>query len=185
MKDMILDELKDGMEKGIVSFEKSLSKVRTGRASISLLDGIKVDYYGVPTPLNQVATLSTPESRLILISPWDKSVIGDIEKAIQKSDLGLMPGSDGNVIRITIPHLTEESRKELVKVVKKMAEESRVRLRNDRRNANTQLKILKKDGDISEDDLHGYQTEVQEITDEYIKKADAVLAAKEKEIMEI
>jgi len=185
MKDLILDEMKDGMKKGIVSFEKSLSKVRTGRASISLLDGIKVDYYGVPTPLNQVATLSTPESRLILISPWDKSVIGDIEKAIQKSDLGLMPGSDGNVIRITIPHLTEESRKELVKVVKKMAEESRVRLRNDRRNANTQLKTLKKDGDISEDDLHGYQTEVQEITDEYIKKADAVLVAKEKEIMEI
>lgn len=185
MKDLILDEMKDGMKKGIVSFEKSLNKVRTGRASISLLDGIKVDYYGVPTPLNQVATLSTPESRLILISPWDKNVIGDIEKAIQKSDLGLMPGSDGSVIRITIPHLTEESRKELVKVVKKMAEESRVRLRNDRRNANTQLKILKKDGDISEDDLHGYQTEVQEITDEYIKKADAVLVAKEKEIMEI
>jgi ribosome recycling factor len=185
MKDLILDEMKDGMKNVIVSLEKSLNRVRTGRASISLLDGIKVDYYGVPTPLNQVATLSTPESRLITISPWDKNVIGSIEKVIQKSDLGLMPNNDGNVIRITIPHLTEESRKELVKVVKKMAEESRVRLRNDRRNANTQLKKLKKDGDISEDDLHGYQTEVQEITDEYIKKADAVLVAKEKEIMEI
>lgn len=185
MKDLILDEMKDRMEKAILSFEKSLSKVRTGRASISLLDGIKVDYYGTSTPLNQVATLSTPESRLILIVPWDKTVIGNIEKAIQKSDIGLVPSNDGNVIRITIPHLTEESRKELVKVVKKMSEESRVRLRNVRRDANTQLKTLKKDGDLSEDDLRVYQTKVQEVTDEYIKKVDNILAAKEKEIMEI
>ncbi len=185
MKDLILDELKDNMEEGIESFGKSLNKVRTGRASLSLLDGIKVDYYGTPTPINQVATLSTPESRLILISPWDKNAIGYIEKAIQKSDLGLMPSNDGNVIRIAIPPLTEESRKEIVKVVKKMAEESRIRLRNVRRDANNQFKTLKKDSEISEDDLYTYQDEVQKVTDEYIKKIDASFAAKEKEIMEI
>ncbi len=185
MKDLILDELKDKMEEGLISFAKSLNKVRTGRASISLLDGIKIDYYGAPTPLNQVATLSTPESRLILISPWDKNVIGAIEKAIQKSDLGLMPGNDGNVIRINIPPLTEESRKALVKLVKKMAEECRIRLRNVRRDANSQFKTLGKDNKISEDDLRGYQTDVQKVTDEYIEKADNILAAKAKEIMEI
>ncbi|MEA1935638.1 MAG: ribosome recycling factor [Thermodesulfobacteriota bacterium] len=185
MKDLIMDELEEKMEEGISSLERSLKKVRTGRASIALLDGIKVDYYGSLTPLNQVATLSTPESRLVLISPWDKNAIGEIEKAIQKSDLGLVPNNDGNVIRIAIPPLTEESRKELVKVVKKMAEESRVRLRNVRRDANNQFKTLKKDNEISEDDLYGYQTDVQKVTDEYIKKVDDILAAKEKEIMEI
>jgi len=185
MKDLILDELKEKMEEGIRSFERSLNRVRTGRASLSLLDGIKVDYYGTPTPLNQVATLSTPESRLILISPWDKNALEDIEKAIQKSDLGLMPSSDGNVIRISIPPLTEESRKEIVKIVKKMGEESRVRLRNARRDSNNQFKDLKKEGEISEDDLYGYQSEVQKVTDEYIKEVDDILAAKEKEIMEI
>lgn len=185
MKTLIMGELNEEMEEGINSFEKSLSKVRTGRASIAILDGIKVDYYGSSTPLNQVATLSTPESRLILISPWDKNAIGEIEKAIQKSDLGLVPNNDGNVIRIAIPPLTEESRKELVKVVKKMAEESKVRVRNARRDANNQFKTLKKDNEISEDDLYGYQTDVQKVTDEYIKKVDDILAAKEKEIMEI
>ena len=185
MKDLIFDELRDKMEEGIGSFEKSLNKVRTGRASLSLLDGIKVDYYGVPTPINQTATLSTPESRLILISPWDKNAIGGIEKAIQKSDLVLVPSNDGNVIRISIPPLTEESRKELVKVVKKMGEEGRIRLRNVRRDANNQFKTLKKDNEISEDDLYGYQTDVQKVTDEYIKKVDDILADKEKEIMEI
>ena len=185
MKDLVFDELNEKMEEGIGSFEKSLNKVRTGRASLSLLDGIKVDYYGSSTPLNQVATLSTPESRLILISPWDKNAIGEIEKAIQKSDLGLVPSNDGNVIRIAIPPLTEESRKELVKVVKKMGEEGRIRLRNVRRDANNQFKTLKKDNEISEDDLYGYQTDVQKVTDEYMKKVDDILAAKEKEIMEI
>lgn len=185
MKDLILDELRDKMEEGIGSFERSLNKVRTGRASLSLLDGIKVDYYGVPTPINQMATLSIPESRLILISPWDKNAIENIEKAIQKSDLGLMPSNDGNVIRIGIPPLTEESRKKLVKVVKKMGEESRIRLRNTRRDANNQLKSLQKESEISEDNLFGYQADVQKITDEYIKKIDDIFAAKEKEIMEI
>jgi len=185
MKDLVFDELKDNMDKAIHAFEKSLNKVRTGRASLSLLDGIKVDYYGVPTPLNQVATLSIPESRLIIISPWDNSVIGTIEKSIQKSDLGLMPVNDGKVIRLSIPPLTEERRKELVKIVKKIAEECKINQRNVRREANDQLKTLKKDSDISEDDFFLYQEEVQEITDKYIKKTDGILAAKEKEIMEI
>jgi ribosome recycling factor len=185
MKDIIFEELKENMDKAIQGLEKSFSRVRTGRASLSLLDGIKVEYYGTPTPLNQVASLSVPESRMIVISPWDSSVIGAVEKAIQKSDLGLTPSTDGKIIRISIPALTEERRKELVKVVKKMAEESKIKLRNDRRDANEQLKSLKKDGDISEDDLYKFQDEVQKLTDKYIQKADGVLAAKEKEIMEI
>lgn len=185
MKDLIFDELKENMEKAIHVYEKSLSKVRTGRASLSLLDGVKVDYYGVPTPLNQVATLSIPESRLIVISPWDNSNMGNIEKAIQKSDLGLMPTNDGKVIRLSIPPLTEERRKELAKVVRRIAEECKINLRNVRREANDQLKTLKKDNDISEDEFYQYQEEVQEITDKYIKKSDQILAAKEKEIMEI
>jgi len=137
------------------------------------------------TPLNQVATLSTPESQLILISPWDKGAITAIGKAVQKSELGLVPNNDGKVIRINIPPLTEERRKELVGVVKKITEEYKVRLRNARRDANNDFKKLKTDGDISEDNMHDYQTRVQKITDDYIKKADKVLAAKESEIMEI
>jgi ribosome recycling factor len=185
MKDLIFEELKDNMEKAIRAFEKSLNKVRTGRASLSLLDGIKVEYYGVPTPLNQVASLSVPESRLIVISPWDSSVIGAVEKAIQKSDLGLTPVNDGKLIRISIPLLTEERRKELVKVVKRLAEDCKINLRNARRDANDELKVLKKDNDISEDELYASQEEVQKITDEYIKKTDGILVSKEKEIMEI
>ena len=185
MKEEIFAELKDNLEKSIQSFEKSLSKVRTGRASLALLDGIKVDYYGVPTPLTQVASLSTPESRLIVISPWDSGVIGAIEKAIQKSELGLMPSNDGKLIRLQIPQLTEERRKELVKVVKKMAEESKVKLRNSRRDANEGFKTLKKDNKISEDDLFVYQEDVQKQMDKYIEKVDAILLNKEKEIMEI
>jgi len=185
MKDLIFEELKENMEKAIHSLEKSFSRVRTGRASLALLDGIKIEYYGVPTPLAQVATLSVPEARLIVISPWDSSVIGHIEKAIQKSDLGLMPTSDGKLIRIAIPSLTEERRKDLVKVVRKMAEECKIALRNVRRDANDQLKTLKKDNEISEDELHTCQDEVQKITDKYIEKTDSILAVKEKEIMEI
>jgi ribosome recycling factor len=185
MKDVIFEELKESMDKAINALEKSFSKVRTGRASLSLLDGIRVEYYGTPTPLNQLASLSIPESRLIVISPWDNSVLGAIEKAIQKSDLGLMPNNDGKLIRLAIPPLTEERRRELVKVVRKMAEECRVKQRNTRRDANEQLKELKKDNEISEDELYGFQEEVQKMTDRYIEKTDAVLAAKEKEVMEI
>ena len=185
MIELIFEEVKENMDKGIESLEKSFSKVRTGRASIALLDGIKIDYYGAATPLNQVATLSVPESRLIVISPWDSSVIGLIEKGIQKSDLGLMPSNDGKVIRLSIPVLTEERRKELVKVVKKMAEESKVKIRNIRRDGNEKLKDLKKDSVISEDELFGKQEEVQKITNKYIEIVDQVLDVKEKEIMEI
>jgi len=185
MKENVFKELKGQMDAAILSMEKSLGKVRTGRASLSLLDGIKVEYYGVSTPLNQVASLSIPESRQIIISPWDVTAIGNIEKAIQKSELGLMPNNDGKLIRIHIPPLTEERRKELVKVIKKIGEETRVKLRNARRDANEQLKVLKKENKISEDDQFKNQGEVQKLTDDYIKKTDGILAAKEKEIMEI
>lgn len=185
MKDLIIDEIKEEMEKTIQSLEKSLSKVRTGRASLALLDGINLDYYGSSTPLNQMATLSVPESRLIVISPWDSTVIGAIEKAIHKSDLGLMPSNDGKVVRLAIPPLTEERRKDLVKVVRKTAEEYKVKQRNLRRDANEQYKNLKKANEISEDEMYSYQEKVQKLTDKYIEKTDAILARKEKEIMEI
>src|SRR3972149_9484424 len=185
MRDLIIEELKEEMEKAIHSLEKTLSKVRTGRASLALLDGIKVDYYGVATPLNQVATLSVPESRLIVISPWDSSLIGAIEKAIQKSDLGLMPSSDGKVVRLSIPTLTEDRRRDLVKQVRKMAEECKVKQRNARRDANEEFKNLKKANEISEDDMFLYQEKVQKLTDKSIEKTDAILTVKEKEIMKI
>jgi ribosome recycling factor len=185
MKETIFLKFKDEMEKTIVSLSKSFSRVRTGRASVALLDGIKVDYYGTATPLNQVANISIPENRLILIVPWDASVIGAIEKAIQKSDLGLTPSNDGKVVRLAIPQLTEERRKELVKVVKKMAEEGKVKLRNARRDANEELKNIKKNNKMAEDELFTAQEEVQKLTDQYIEKTDKILAAKEKEIMEI
>jgi ribosome recycling factor len=185
MQELIFEELMEAMEKAITALEKSFSKVRTGRASLSLLEGIRVDYYGTQTPLNQVASLSIPESRLIVISPWDSSVLGVIEKAIQKSDLGLMPNNDGKLIRLAIPALTEERRRDLVKIVRKMAEECKVKQRNSRREANEQLKALKKDNEISEDELYSFQEKVQEMTDRSIEKTDGILTAKEKEIMEI
>jgi ribosome recycling factor len=185
MKELIFEELQENMEKAIQTLEKSFSKVRTGRASLALLDGIRVDYYGTPTPLKQLSSLSVPESRLIVISPWDSSIIGAIEKAIQKSDLGLMPTNDGKLIRLTIPALTEEKRRDLVKVVRKMAEECKIKQRNARRDANEQLKSLKKDNEISEDELYNLQDEVQKLTDQYIGKTDEALSLKEKEIMEI
>lgn len=185
MKEAIFKELRENMEKSIQSMEKSFNKVRTGRASLSLLDGIKVDYYGATTPLNQVASLSVPESRLILISPWDVSAIGAIEKAIQKSDLGMMPTNDGKLIRLVIPQLTEERRKDLVKIVRKSAEECRIKLRNARRDANDKFKVMKKDNIISEDEMFTQQDEVKKLMDKEIAKTDAILAAKEKEIMQI
>ena len=185
MKELILTNFKEDMEKTISALDKSFSRVRTGRASVTLLDGIKVDYYGTPTPIAQVATLSVPESRLIVISPWDATALGSIEKAIQKSDLGLTPSSDGKVIRISIPQLTEERRKELVKVVKKMAEEGKVKLRNARRDANEELKELKKNNKMTEDELFTTQDEVQKLLDKHIEKTDKILIVKEKEIMEI
>jgi ribosome recycling factor len=173
------------MEKTLSSLKTDLNKIRTGRASLALFDDIRVDYYGTPTPLNQMATLSVPEPRMITIQPWDTSVIGEIEKAILKSELGLNPASDGKMIRINIPRLTEERRKELVKVVKKMAEGAKVAVRNIRREANDQLKGLEKNKKISQDQLHQWMDKVQKSTDQFIEKVDGILAVKEKEILEI
>lgn len=184
MIESIYKETKERMGKSITALNNEFKRVRTGRASVSLLDGIRVDYYGTQTLLNQMASLSVPESRLIMIQPWDVSVIKDIEKAILKSDLGLTPSNDGKVIRISIPPLTEERRKEIVKIVQKMSEEHKVAIRNIRRDSNELLKGLKKDGDISEDDAFKAQEQVQKITDEYIKLIDDIYNKKEKEILE-
>ncbi len=184
MIDSIYEETRESMGKSIDSLKNEFKKVRTGRASLSLLDSIRVDYYGVLTPLNQTASLSVPESRLIMIQPWDISIIKDIEKAILKSDLGLTPSNDGKIIRISIPPLTEERRKELVKVVNKMSEEHKVAVRNIRRDSNDLIKSLKKDSEISEDDAFRAQDQIQKITDEHIKLIDDIYQEKEKEILE-
>ena len=177
-------ETGDRMKKTTSSLENELKRVRTGRASLSIFDGIRVDYYGTPTPLAQMASLSIPESRLIMIQPWDVSVIKEIEKAILKSDLGLTPSSDGKIIRISIPPLTEDRRKEIAKTVRKMCEDHKVAVRNIRRDANELLKGFKKEGDISEDDAFKAQDRVQNMTDEYIKAIDKIYTEKEKEILE-
>jgi ribosome recycling factor len=179
-----LQETEERMGKTITDLKNELKRVRTGRASLSLLDGIRVEYYGTQTQLNQMASLSVPESRLIVIQPWDVSAIKEIEKAILKSDLGLTPSSDGKLIRISIPPLTEERRKELVKVVSKMCEEHKIAARNIRRDSNELLKGFKKDGDISEDDAFKAQDSVQKITDEHINRIDKIYKDKEKEILE-
>lgn len=184
MIDDIYQDTRESMGKSIEALINEFKRVRTGRASLSILDGIKVDYYGTLTPLNQMATLAVPESRLITIQPWDVSVIKDIEKAILKSDLGLTPTNDGKILRISIPPLTEERRKELVKLVHKMCEDHKVSIRNIRRDSNELLKSFKKDGDISEDDAFKSQDEVQRITDEHIKRIDECYTKKEKEILE-
>jgi ribosome recycling factor len=183
MKDEVLAETKRKMDKVLEAMARDLSRVRTGRASVALLEGIKVDCYGTSMPLSQVASLAAPESRLLTIQPWDTSVMGDIEKAILKSDLGLNPANDGKIIRLPIPALTTERRKELAKMVKKMEEEAKVALRNVRREANEDFKEMKKDKILAEDDAHRGTEEVQKITDEYIRKAEAQGADKEKEIM--
>jgi ribosome recycling factor len=184
MIDDIFQETRDRMKKTLTALQNEFKRVRTGRASLNLLDGVRVDYYGTPTPLNQVASLSVPESRLILIQPWDVSVIKEVEKAILKSDLGLTPSSDGKLIRIAIPQLTEERRKELVKVIHKIAEEHKIAVRNIRRDGNDLVKSLKKDGDISEDEAFRSQDEIQKITDRYIERIDEAYQEKEKEILE-
>ena len=185
MDEKIVKEVEAKMDKTLSSLKGDFNKVRTGRASLALFDDIRVDYYGTPTPLNQMATLSVPEPRLITIQPWDTSIIGEIEKSILKSELGVTPASDGKIIRITIPRLTEERRKELVKVVKKMAEGAKVAIRNIRREANEQLKGSEKNKKISQDQLRQWMDKVQTSTDKYIEKADGVLEAKEKEVLEI
>lgn len=184
MIDDIYQDTKESMGKSIVSLKNELNRVRTGRASLTILDGIRVDYYGTQTPLNQMANLSIPESRLLAIQPWDVSIIKDIEKAILKSDLGLTPSNDGKLIRIAIPPLTEERRKQLVKVVHKIIEDHKIAVRNIRRDANELIKSMKKDGEIAEDDAFKAQDQVQKITDDYIKRIDELSKDKEKEILE-
>lgn len=173
------------MEKAVQAYGRELATVRAGRANASLLDKVTVDYYGAQTPLNQIASITVPEARMLIITPYDKTAIGDIDKAIQKSDLGITPTSDGNVIRIAIPALTEERRKELVKVVRKYSEEAKVAVRNVRRDANDDLKKLEKNGEITEDELRSSTEDVQKLTDEYVAKIDGVTKDKEKEIMEV
>jgi len=181
----VYEECRDRMKKALETLERDYKRVRTGRASVALLDGIRVEYYGIQNPLNQVATLTVPEPRTIMIQPWDASIINELEKTILKSDLGLTPMNDGKAIRINIPPLTEERRRDLVKVIRKMAEESKVAMRNIRRDSNEMLKEFKKEKEIAEDEQFRGQEEVQKITDDFIKKVDAHFITKEKEILEI
>jgi len=181
----VLDDAKQQMAKAVDSMKIALSKVRTGRASIGILDGIMADYYGTLTPLNQLATLATPEARLITIQPWDKGAFSAIEKAILKSDLGLTPMNDGKIIRVPIPPLNEERRRELVKYCKKLSEDFKIEVRNHRRDTNALLKDMEKEKEISKDELAKAQDEVQALTDEHIRKIDNLLADKEREIMEV
>lgn len=185
MDTKVYDETKIRMQKTVDAFRHELSKLRTGRASISILDGIRAEYYGTPTPLNQIANLGTPDPRTIAIQPWDQSALQAIEKAIQKSDLGLNPVNDGRVIRLPIPPLNEERRKELVKVVKKHGEECKVSIRNTRRDSVELLKKLKNDSKITEDELKKGQDQIQKLTDDFIKLIDETAAHKEKDIMEV
>jgi ribosome recycling factor len=185
----MISELKNrtrgGMDKAVEALRRDLSKVRTGRASVAILDDVRVDYYGTPTPLNQVGSLTVPEPRLITIQPWEKKLIPEIERAIQKSDLGINPTSDGITIRLAFPPLTEERRKEMVKQVKKMGEEGKIAVRNARRDANEALKKLLKDKAVSEDDEKRGEKEIQELTDDYVARIDKIVADKEKELLEI
>ncbi|MGG1630592.1 ribosome recycling factor [Rossellomorea sp. NRS-1567] len=185
MPNTIITNAKERMTKAIQTFSRELASIRAGRANASLLDKITVDYYGAPTPVNQLAGISIPEARMLVIQPYDKSALGDIEKAILKSDLGITPTSDGNIIRIVVPALTEERRKELVKLVKREAEDAKVAIRNIRRDANDNLKKKEKSGDITEDDLRGYSDDVQKATDESIVKIDAIAKDKEQEMLEV
>ncbi|HLR80213.1 MAG TPA: ribosome recycling factor [Bacillota bacterium] len=185
MVQSIMNELRKQMSEAIQAYSKNLATVRAGRANPNILDNVFVEYYGAPTPLNQLASVSVPEARLLVITPYDKSALGDIERAIQKADLGFSPSNDGNVIRINIPALTEERRKELVKVVGKYAEEARVQVRNVRREGNDQLKKAEKNGDLTEDELRSSQEDVQKETDKFINEIDELAQKKEEEIMEV
>ncbi|WP_168122222.1 ribosome recycling factor [Paenibacillus sp. HB172176] len=184
MPEAIKKSAEERMEKAISSLKRDLSTLRAGKANPALLDRIQVEYYGAMTPLNQLANINTPDSRTIMIQPWDKSSVGAIEKAIMKSDLGLTPSNDGAAIRISVPPLTEERRAELVKTAKKFGEEAKVAIRNIRRDANDDVKKLEKT-DISEDESRRHQDDIQKATDKFIAEVDKVLASKEKEIMEV
>jgi ribosome recycling factor len=181
----VLKDLQASLDKGIEAFRRELGKVRTGRANLAILDGVKVDYYGTPTPLNQVASLNVPDARLITIKPWEKTLIPEIEKAIRAGQLGLNPNSDGEIVRVPMPPLTEERRKDLAKTVKKMAEEAKVAQRAHRRDANEMLKDFLKDKQITEDEEKAGLKKVQDATDASITKIDEISAKKEAEIMEV
>ena len=185
MLDDVYSEVDHKMDRSLAALRKELSRIRTGRATLALLEGIDVDYYGTSTPLTQMATVAAPESRLLTIQPWDRSQLGLIEKAIQRSDLGLTPQNDGKLIRLAIPPLTAERRKDLVKKVKKIGEDAKIALRNVRREGNETLKDLEKTKDISQDDLRRGQDHVQKITDRFISQVDDVLDGKEHEILEV
>ncbi|MBG9656853.1 ribosome recycling factor [Bacillus firmus] len=185
MPKQVIADAKERMTKAISAYTRELASIRAGKANASLLDRITVDYYGAPTPVNQLAGVSAPEARLLVITPYDKSILGEIEKAILKSDIGLNPSNDGSVIRLAIPQLTEERRKELVKVVKKESEEAKVAIRNIRRDANDDLKKLEKNGEITEDDLRGFSDDIQKLTDDHISKIDELTKEKEKEILAV
>lgn len=185
MRKEILAGVKEKMDKTMEHVQREFSSIRTGRASTALLDGVHVDYYGSSVSLNQIANVSVPDAKLLLITPYDKGGLGDIEKAILKSDLGLTPNNDGKVIRIPIPELTEERRKDLVKVVRRIAEDSKLSLRGIRRDANDQVKKAEKNGEVPEDESHRIQDEIQKIINEYEKKIDGLVKAKEEEIMEV
>ncbi len=185
MIDEVLQELQDSSEKAIEFYKRELSKLRTGRANPALLDSIRVEYYGSPTPINQMATVSVPENRLIVIAPWDTGQLDLIEKALQKANLDLTPANDGKVIRLAFPALTEQRRKDIVKQIRKMAEEAKITLRQERRNAIDMIKEMEKEGDISEDDSHRAADKVQRKHDEFIKQSDEIADKKEKEVMEI
>ena len=181
----IIQKAEEKMKKTISVLKSDLSTMRAGRANPTMLDRIQVDYYGSPCPLNQVANIAAPEPRVLVISPWEKSLMKEIEKAILSSDLGINPSNDGSVIRLVVPELTEETRRNLVKNVKKTGEEAKVALRSIRREANDKIKALKKDGEITEDELKNSEEKVQKIIDSFVKEVDTIIVAKEKEIMSI
>lgn len=181
----IIQKAEEKMKKTISVLKSDLSTMRAGRANPTMLDRIHIDYYGSQCPLNQVANISAPEPRVLVISPWERNLIKEIEKAILVSDLGINPSNDGSVIRLVVPELTEETRKNLVKTVKKTGEEAKVALRSIRREANDKIKVLKKDGEITEDELKNSEEKVQKIIDSFVKEVDTIILAKEKEIMSI
>ncbi|TVR00355.1 MAG: ribosome recycling factor [Deltaproteobacteria bacterium] len=185
MIDDIMTELEERFEKARQALSRELSKIRTGRANPSILDRVRVEYYGTPTPLNQVAAVKAPEPRLLTVAPFDRTILGTIEKAIHASDLGLNPNSDGNIIRIPIPALTGERREELAKQARRLGEDARIAIRGARRDANDMLKSLQKDGDISEDEMHGGMADVQTSTDKAVASIDQMVEDKEKQILEV
>ncbi len=185
MSEAVLKDAKGKMQKSLESLQRELAGIRTGRANSNMLDRVTVDYYGAPTPINQLAGIAVPEARMLTVTPYDKGSVDDVLKAIQQADLGVNPTSDGTMIRITVPQLTEERRKEFVKDARKEGENSKVAIRNIRREANDEFKSMEKNGDISEDELRGYNDDVQKLTDDFIAKIDSACDDKEKDIMEV